>query len=105
MTAKNLRVYSDLAIPPGETLAEELEERGMTQRELAAGLGCPPQAVNEIINGEKAITPDIAIALAKVLGIEAQFWTNLEAHYRMTLERIYSRKALSAEPGHSISPE
>ena len=48
MTTKTQRVYSDLAIPPGETLAEELEVRGMTQEELATRLGCPAQVVNEM---------------------------------------------------------
>ena len=88
MTTKTRRVYSDLAIPPGETLAEELEVRGMTQEELAARLGCPAQVVNEIVNGKAAITPDIAIGLAKALGIEAQFWINLETDYQLTLEHI-----------------
>ena len=97
MTTRTPRVYSDLAIPPGETLAEELEERGMTQRELAARLGRPPQVVNEIINGKKAITPDTAIGLAKVLGIEAQFWINLEADYQMTLALLRDKEALAAQ--------
>ena len=97
MTTKTPRVFSDLPIPPGETLAEEIEARGMTQRELAARLGRPPQVVNEIINGKKAITPDTAIGLAKVLGIEAQFWTNLEADYQMTLARERDSKALADE--------
>ena len=97
MTTKTPRVYSDLAIPPGETLAEELEERGMTQRELAARLGRPAQVVNEIINGKKAITPDTAIGLAKVLGIEAQFWINLEADYQMTLALLRDKEALAAQ--------
>ena len=97
MTTKNPRVFSDLPIPPGETLAEELEVRGMTQKELAARLGRPAQVINEIIRGKKAITPDTAIGLAKVLGIEAQFWTNLEANYQMTLARERDRKARAAD--------
>ncbi len=61
------RVYSDLAIPPGETLAEELEVRGMTQEELAARMDCSPQVIDEIIRAERAITPEIASALGKAL--------------------------------------
>ena len=97
MTTKPPRVYSDLAIPPGETLAEELEVRGMTQRELAARLGRPPQVANEIINGKKAITPDTAIGLCQVLGIEASFWINLESRYQMTLARQRHRAAQVTE--------
>ena len=40
MTTKTSRAFSDMAIPPGEVLAEELEARGMTQKEFAARLGC-----------------------------------------------------------------
>ena len=96
MTIEKLRVLSDLPIPPGDILEEELEARGMTQKELSARLGRPPQAINEIIKGKKAITPDTAIGLEKVLGIDAKFWTNLEADYRMVLARNREREALAA---------
>ena len=95
MTTKVERVFSDLPIPPGEILAEEIEVRGMTQRELAARLGRPTQVINEIIRGKKAITPDTAIGLCKVLGIEASYWMNLEADYQMTLARERSRATMS----------
>ncbi len=97
MTTKSPRVFSDLPIPPGEVLAEELEVRGMTQRELAARLNRPAQVINEIIRGKKAITPDTAIALGKVLGGDPQFWTNLEADYQLTLARQREKVALNAE--------
>lgn len=95
MTTKGQREYSDLPIPPGEILAEEIEVRGMTQRELAARLGRPAQVVNEIIRGKKAITPDTAIGLCQVLGIEASYWMNLESDYQMTLARERSKAELS----------
>ena len=56
MRTKTARVYSDMPIPPGEALEEEIEARGMTQKELAARLDKPAQAINEIIKGKKAIT-------------------------------------------------
>ena len=84
---------TDLAISPGEILEEELEARGMTQRELAARLGRPVQVVNEIIRAEKAVTPDTATELERVLGIPAQFWTNLESSYRTALARNEKRAA------------
>lgn len=52
MMAKLSRVYSDLPIPPGEILAEEIVDRGVPQWELAARMGCPGQVVNEIIRGK-----------------------------------------------------
>ena len=91
------RTYSDLAIPPGEVLEEELEARGMTQKELATRLGRPAQAINEIIKAKKSITPETAIGLGRVLGIDAQFWSNLEAEYRMTLARIKEKSSLAAD--------
>ncbi len=90
-------VYSDLAIPPGETLADEIAARGMTQTELAARLGRPVQVVNEIIRAKKAITDDTALGLEKVLGIPAVFWVNLEQNYRMTRARFRERDRLHAE--------
>ena len=96
MTTSRTRAYSDLPIPPGEILAEELEARGMTQKELAARLGRPAQAINEIIKAKKAITPETAIGLERVLGIDAQFWTNLESNYRLTLARRRERDMVTA---------
>ncbi len=96
MATSSPRVYSDLPIPPGEVLEEELEARGMTQKELATRLGRPAQAINEIIRAKKAITPETAIGLGRVLGIDAQFWTNLEAAYRMTLARKREQEMLEA---------
>ena len=87
MTAKLPRVYSDLPIPPGEILAEEIVARGMTQRELAARTGLAPEVVNKIIQGKQAITWNTAIALGKALGGDPRFWINLEADYQTTLER------------------
>ena len=89
-------MFSDMPIPPGETLQEELEARGMTRKELAARLNRPAQVVNDIIGGKKAISRDTAIGLEKVLGIDAQFWTNLEANYRVVLAMNRDRDALTA---------
>ena len=91
METNSQRVWSDLAIAPGEVLAEELEERGVTQKELANLMGRPTQAINEIIRAKKAITPETALGLEKVLGIDAGFWMNLETTYRLTLVRNKQR--------------
>lgn len=87
-TRTDERDFSDLAIPPGELLAEELEARGMSQRELADRTGRPEQKISEIINGKKAITYDTALELEKVLGIAAAFWVNLESSYQLTKARL-----------------
>ena len=99
MTPKTPRLFSDLAIPPGEVLEEELEVRGITQEELADKMGCSPQVIDEVIRAERAITPEIAARLGKALGIETQFWTNFEEHYQMTLEHIRAKAAAERQTG------
>jgi addiction module HigA family antidote len=86
-----------LAVPPGELLAEELEARGMTQRELADRTGRPGQKISEIINGKKSITYDTALELEKVLGIPAHFWVNLEASYQLSKARLREKSELEKQ--------
>jgi len=74
-------------VPPGRILERELEARDWTQRDLAAVMGRPPQAINEIIRGTKQITPETAIELGNALGTSAEFWTELEYQYRLGLAR------------------
>jgi len=57
------RYNPDYVYPPGDTLLEVLEERGMTQTELAERIGRPKKTINEIINGKAAITPETALQL------------------------------------------
>ena len=77
--------YPDVAIPPGEYLAEEIEERGISQKELARRMGRPVNAINEIVNGKKAITAQTALQLEEVMReIPARFWLNLETDYQLT---------------------
>ncbi len=78
---------SDLAIPPGEYLEEVLADVKISQAELARRMGRPPQAINEIVKGEKAITPETALQLEQVLGVSAHFWSKLEAEYRLILAK------------------
>lgn len=86
------RVWPDLAIPPGETLAEELKARSITQLELARKMGRPVQVVNEIVRGKKTITGETALQLEAVLkGISADFWMRLEADYQLTRARLARR--------------
>jgi len=73
--------------PPGEYIRDELEARGWTQEDLAAILGRPLSAVNQIIKGNKAITPQTAHELAAAFGTSAELWLNLENAYRLGLSR------------------
>lgn len=95
--ATEKRVYSDLPIPPGEYLAEVLGAKGMAQAELARRIGRPTQAVNEIIKGEKAITPATALQLEKALDVPAHIWVGLEGRYQLIKARLEERKNIQKE--------
>ena len=81
-------IHSDLPIPPGEYLEEIIGELGMTKDELAQRMNRPASKLSSIFKGQKAITPDTALQLEKVVGVPAHVWTGLEAEYRLTLARI-----------------
>jgi HTH-type transcriptional regulator/antitoxin HigA len=87
--------YPDIAICPGEYLAEEIEARGLTQTALAKLMGRPLNAINEIINGKKMITATTALQLEKAMPeIPAKFWLNLEADYQLAKAIIKTRSSL-----------
>jgi addiction module HigA family antidote len=86
----------DWAVAPGEILLEALQDRGMTQSELAHRMARPPKTINEIIKGKAAITAETAIQLERALGISARFWTGLEAMFREHAARQEAQKQLEA---------
>jgi HTH-type transcriptional regulator / antitoxin HigA len=69
--------------PPGNTIREELDARGWTQGDLGEILGRPLQLVNEIIGGNRAITPETARGLGEAFGTGPEFWMNLETSYQL----------------------
>jgi len=83
--------------PPGDTLAETLEELGMSQVELARRMGRPTKTINEIVQGKAAILPETAFQLENVLGIPASFWLARETAYRTALARS-ARKSADVAP-------
>lgn len=92
MTTSSAPLVSDLAIHPGEFLAEELETRELTQKELARRMHRSPQVINQIVRGKKAITAETAIALERAMpGLSARYWLNLQTDYE--LAAAYQRMA------------
>ncbi len=73
------------AFHPGEFLAEELDERGMTGAELARALNIPQNRVSEIFNGKRAVTVDTALRLARWIGSSPQYWLNLQQIHDLRL--------------------
>ena len=74
-------------IPPGTHLRDILTSQGISQRVLSQIMGRPPQVVNAIIKGARAITPQTALELEQALGINAEYWLGLEWGYRLALAR------------------
>ena len=76
-----------IAIPPGITIKEYLDDCGMNQTEFAHRMDMPEKHISKLIDGEVPLTPAIAVQLESVLGVPAMFWNNLEALYREKLVR------------------
>ena len=77
----------DVISPPGVTLLDLLDERGMSQADLALRTGRPLKTINEIVKGKAAIAPDTATQLERVFGVPASFWNNREVQYRKSVAR------------------
>src|SRR6266513_905104 len=85
------------SVAPGEILEEALEDRGMTQAELARRMDRPIKTINEIVKAKAGITAETALQLELVLDIPASFWLNLERLYAEGLARVRERVRLDAE--------
>lgn len=68
---------------PGRILSRELEARGWTQKDLAEIIDRPEQAISQIINAKKQITPETAKELSEAFETSAEFWLNLETNYQL----------------------
>lgn len=82
---------------PGTTLLDLLEERGMTQVELAERVGRPLKTINEIIKGKTAITSETALQLERVFSTPAEFWNQRESNYRAYLARQKESEQLASQ--------
>ncbi len=75
----------DWISPPGETIADLIEEREWSQAELAKRLGYTTKHISQLINGKASITEETALRLENVLGSSTSFWLSREAQYRAKL--------------------
>lgn len=83
-----IQIARQLISPPGDTLLETIDFKGISQKALALRMGRPLKTINEIIKAKTIITPETAIQLELVLGIEANFWLEREKNYRLELAEI-----------------
>lgn len=86
-----------IAIPPGETIKEQLEDREMSQKEFAARMKLSEKHISKLINGEVQLTPPVAEKLEMVLGVPAAFWNSLEAIYREKLAKVEAENEMDED--------
>ncbi len=92
-----VRSRSIIATPPGATIKEQLNDRGMSQKEFAARMDMSEKHISRLINGEVQLTPETAVRLEMVLGIPAKFWNNLETVYREKIVKAEAENAMDAD--------
>ena len=81
-------------VHPGEILAEELRELGLSANALAKALDVPTNRVTAILNGERGITADTALRLSRYFGTTPHLWQNLQKAFELRLAEIESGKRI-----------
>lgn len=89
---------AQIAIHPGEHLAEELEALGMSASQLARKISVPANRVTQILKGTRAVTGDTALRLGHFFGTSPQFWLNLQSIYELRLAEKKAGKSITALP-------
>lgn len=92
-----IRSRTIVATPPGATIKEQLEDRGMSQKEFASRMDMSEKHISRLINGEVQLTHDVAARLEMVLGVPSQFWSNLESIYREKLVKANAENQLDED--------
>ena len=85
-------------IHPGEILADELKEIGVTPTELARQIDVPANRISEIIRGRRSITGDTALRLGQWFGTSAHFWVNLQTAYDLRVAADQAGDAIEKLP-------
>ena len=86
------------AIHPGEILAEELMELGISATELARQVRVPANRMTQIVNGKRGITGDTALRLGHWFGTSALFWLNLQSAHDLRVAEIEIGKIIQKLP-------
>ena len=81
-------------VHPGEILRDELDELGLSANALAKALGVPVNRITMILNGQRGVSADTALRLARYFGTTPQLWMNLQKSWELRRAEI--------ESGHEI---
>ena len=88
ITTRSIRIPNRVTTHPGEVLSEEfLVPLGMSVNALSIALRVPATRMGAIVKGERAVTADTALRLARFFGTSPEFWMNLQGMYDLTLVR------------------
>ena len=89
------------AVHPGEILADELEEFGVTPTAFARQIGVPPNRVSRIIAGKRSVSADSALRFGRWFGVEPQFWLNLQSQFDLAVAQARADDEIRAvQPRH-----
>lgn len=95
---KKLQVTSlELLSHPGESLLEIIEDRGISQKELAIRTGFTEKHISTVLHQKRPISAEFAQALEYALGIKASFWTNLQSKYDLEVSKYNEVNQISDE--------
>ncbi|MXX19606.1 MAG: HigA family addiction module antidote protein [Dehalococcoidia bacterium] len=84
-------------VHPGEILADELQELGLTANALAGHLAVPTNRITAILKGQRGVTADTALRLARYFGTTAEFWLNLQKTFELRVAEIESEDAIDVQ--------
>jgi addiction module HigA family antidote len=70
-------------VHPGQILAEDLRDAGLSMNQLAKAIHVPMNRISAIVNGQRGITGDTAVRLARYWGTTAEYWMNLQSRYEL----------------------
>lgn len=97
-TTDGLPLPSRVTTHPGEILDEEfLKPLGLSVNALAIALRVPATRIGAIVNGQRAVTADTALRLARFFGTSPEFWVNLQAMHDLTKARRESGQAIERD--------
>jgi addiction module HigA family antidote len=97
-TARAIATPNRVTAHPGEVLSEEfLKPLAMSVNALAIALRVPATRIGAIVKGERAVTADTALRLARFFGTSPEFWINLQAMHDLTKARMESGAAIARD--------
>ena len=81
-------------VHPGEVLAEEMEELGLSANARAGALGVPTNRITAVLKGQRGVTADTALRLSRYLGTTPQLWLNLQKTFELRVAELDSGSAI-----------